>query len=247
MSFRKKIKKNKKSIQDEIKNQNIKKGSINFYQDLKINFEKNKESLESKYNNIPRKKHFIEIKLEEEIGAFLRIFSLFSRLNVSIESITTTSFFNKKTIRSIILVIIANDYEKEHYCNQLKKITNILEINSFNNVPIIERELLLIKIKINIQYRDQLMNILKSFQIKIVDTNSSLLIIEFSGDSGDIEIMELMFNKLKNEIPTFQLLDLTRTGKIVISRASGLDSNSIFEKGIAQSLIMGGSFTKVKI
>ncbi len=247
MSFRKKIKKNKKSIQDKIKNQNIKKGSINFYQDLKINFEKNKESLESKYNNNIRKKHFIEIKLEEEIGAFLRIFSLFSRLNVSIESITTTSFFNKKTIRSIILVIIANDYEKEHYCHQLKKIINILEINSFNNVPIIERELLLIKIKINIQYRNQLMNILKSFQIKIVDTNSSLLIIEFSGDSGDIEMMELMFDKLKNEIPTFQLLDLTRTGKIVISRASGLDSNSIFEKGIAQSLIMGGSFTKVKI
>ncbi|MCP4330587.1 MAG: acetolactate synthase small subunit [Alphaproteobacteria bacterium] len=247
MSSRKKINKKKNSIQEEIKNQNqiIKKESLNSYQDLIINFEQKKEFLESKFRNAPQRKYFIEIKIEEEIGSLLRIFSLFNRLNISIESMTTTSFFAKKTIRSIILVILANDYEIEHYCNQLKKITSILQINSFNNIPIIERELLLIKVKINIQNRDQLIDILKPFQIKIVDINPSFLIIEFSGDSGNIQMMELMLDQLKNEIPTFQLVDLTRTGKTVISRASGFDSNYIFEKGIIQPLILESS-NKVK-
>ncbi len=247
MSSRKKINKKKNSIQDEIKNQNqiIKKESLHSYQDFIINFEQKKEFLESKYRNVPQRTHFIEIKIEEEIGSLLRMFSLFNRLNISIESMTTTSVFSKKTIRSIILVILANDYEIEHYCNQLKKITNILQINSFNNVPIIERELILFKVKINIQNRDLLMDILKPFQIKIVDINPSFLIIEFSGDSGNIQMMELMLNQLKNEIPTFQLVDLTRTGKTAISRASGLDSNYIFEKERTQSLIMGSS-NKVK-
>ncbi len=246
MSSRKEINKKKNIIQEKIKNQNqiIKKKSIHSYQDLIINFEQKKEALEYKDRNASRKKHFIEIKLEEEAGSLLRMFSLFNRLNIRIESMTATSSFIKKTIRSIILVILANDFEIQHYCSQLKKITNILQINSFNNIPIIERELLLIKIKIDLQNRDPLIDILKPFQIKIVDINPFFLIIEFSGDSGKIQVMELMLDQLKNKIPTFQLVDLTRTGKTAISRTSGLDSNFIFETGVTQPLIFGSSEVK---
>ncbi len=232
MSSRKKINNKKNSIQEENQNQIIKKESIYSYQDFIINFEQKKEALEYKHRNASQKKHFIEIKLEEEVGSLLRIFSLFNRLNIRIESMTTTSFFNKKTICSMILVILANDYEIEHYCNQLKKITNILQINSFNNVPIVERELLLIKVKIDLQNRDQLIDILKPFKIKIVDINPFFLIIEFSGDSGKIQMMEIILDQLKNKIPTFQLVDLKRTGKTAISRTSGFDSNYIFKNGI---------------
>ncbi len=232
MSSRKKINNKKNSIQEENQNQIIKKESIYSYQDFIINFEQKKEALEYKHRNASRKKHFIEIKLEKEVGSLLRIFSLFNRLNIRIESMTTTSFFNKKTICSMILVILANDYEIEHYCNQLKKITNILQINNFNNVPIVERELLLIKVKIDLQNRDQLIDILKPFKISIVDINPFFLIIEFSGDSGKIQMMEIILDQLKNKIPTFQLVDLKRTGKTAISQTSGFDSNYIFKNGI---------------
>ncbi len=244
MSSTKKINKKENIIQEEIKNQIIKKESIYSYQDLIINFEQQKEALEYKYRNASRKKHFVEIKLEEEAGSLLRIFSLFNRLNIRIESMTVSSSFVKKAIRSIILVILANDFEMEHYSNQLKKITNILQIDNFKNIPIVERELLLIKIKIDLQNRDQLINILNPFQIKIIDINPFFLIIEFSGDSGKIQIMELILDQLKNEIPTFQLVDLKRTGKTAISRTSGLNSNFIFETGLTQSLIFGSSEIK---
>jgi len=82
----------------------------------------------------------------------------------------------------------------------------------FSAKTIIEnRELVLVRVKVNSKSRPEVMQITDIFRAKIVDVQSESLTVEVTGDEGKVE-------KLIELLKPFTILDLTRTGKVALPR-----------------------------
>ena len=100
----------------------------------------------------------------------------------------------------------------EQVVRQLKKLVNVLEITDFREHEYIDRELVLVKVKVNAKTRAEVMQITDIFRTKIVDVQPKSMTIEVTGSETKVEkFIQLMEN--------FGVMDLTRTGKVALPRS----------------------------
>ena len=84
-------------------------------------------------------------------------------------------------------------------------------VESNENLDLLDRELVLLKVKVDSKARAEVMQICDIFRAKIVDVQPKNLTIEITGNESKVS----KFIKL---METFGILDLTRTGKVAIAR-----------------------------
>ena len=88
---------------------------------------------------------------------------------------------------------------------------NVLEVTDFRDYEYIDRELVLVKVKVDGKRRSEVMQITDIFRTKIVDVQPKSMTIEVTGNETKVtKFIELMEN--------FGVLELTRTGKVALSR-----------------------------
>lgn len=180
----------------------------------------------------PRRKHLLSLKLEEEPGSIVRVLSLFNKRNYIVESMTFSPS-NLPNITNMTLIVIANDNELKKIFRQLKKLLCVIIVENLNEIPNIERELILIKIKIDsISQRKELLMILEPYNGQIIDADLDSLTFQFVGDSGKICIVERI-------LKDFNIIDVVRSGKVAFSRESSIDSNFIYENNIGRRYLFG--------
>jgi acetolactate synthase-1/3 small subunit len=86
-----------------------------------------------------------------------------------------------------------------------------LEVTDFRDYEYIDRELVLVKVKVDGKRRSEVMQITDIFRTKIVDVQPKSMTIEVTGNETKVtKFIELMEN--------FGVLELTRTGKVALSR-----------------------------
>jgi acetolactate synthase-1/3 small subunit len=94
---------------------------------------------------------------------------------------------------------------------QLNKLVNVLDVTDFRDYEYIDRELVLVKVKVDGKRRSEVMQITDIFRTKIVDVQPKSMTIEVTGNETKVtKFIELMEN--------FGVLELTRTGKVALSR-----------------------------
>ena len=109
------------------------------------------------------------------------------------------------------IVTRGDDATLEQIVKQLNKLVNVMEVRDFREGEYVDRELVLVKVKVNSTTRAEVMQITDIFRAKIVDVQPASLTIEITGDEGKVEkFIELM--------TTFGVLALTRTGKVALPR-----------------------------
>ena len=84
-------------------------------------------------------------------------------------------------------------------------------MHDFKDGDVIDRELILIKVKANSSSRPEVMQICDIFRAKIVDVQSSSLGIEVTGDESKID-------KFLALMKPFGIVELSRTGRIALPR-----------------------------
>ena len=104
-----------------------------------------------------------------------------------------------------------DDATVEQIVKQLNKLVDALEVTDFGEHEYIDRELVLVRVKVDSKSRAEVMQITDIFRAKIVDVQSASLTIEVTGNESKVEkFIELM--------KTFGILELTRTGKVALPR-----------------------------
>ena len=89
---------------------------------------------------------------------------------------------------------------------------NVLEVTDFRDYEYVDRELVLVKVKVDGKSRSEVMQITDIFRAKIVDVQPKNMTIEVTGNENKVtKFIELMEN--------FGVLDLTRTGKVALPRS----------------------------
>lgn len=155
-------------------------------------------------------RHTISVLVENKFGVLTRVTGLFSGRGFNIETLNVGPTQDPKTSRMTI-VSIGDDQTLVQVVKQLNKLVEVIEVKDFKENEYVDRELVLIKVKADAKSRAELMQFCDIFRAKIVDVQSKTLSIEVTGDESKItKFIQLMNN--------FGVLELTRTGKVALSR-----------------------------
>nr|YP_009564842.1 acetohydroxyacid synthase small subunit [Gelidium coulteri]QBA96193.1 acetohydroxyacid synthase small subunit [Gelidium coulteri] len=161
-------------------------------------------------------KHTLSVLVEDEAGVLSRISNLFARRGFNIASLAVGPT-ERVGISRITMVVSGDNRTIEQLTKQLYKLINILKVQNVTNIPSVERELMLIKLKISIQDSPSILEIAEIFRAKVVDIASEYLTLEVIGDPGKISAMEQLLNQ-------YTVTEIARTGKISLTRSSNVNT-----------------------
>ena len=155
-------------------------------------------------------RHTISVVVQNRFGVLTRIAGLFSGRGFNIDTLNVGPTQNDKISR-MTLVVVGNDQVLEQVVKQLNKLVDVLEVHDFKDGDVIDRELILLRVKATSSTRPEVMQICDIFRAKIVDVQSSSLSIEVTGGESKID-------KFLQLMKPFGILELSRTGRIALPR-----------------------------
>lgn len=161
-------------------------------------------------------KHTLSVLVEDEAGVLSRIAGLFARRGFNIESLAVGPA-EKPGISRITMVIPGDNRTIEQLTKQLYKLINILKVQDVTDIPCVERELGLLKIRSSAEHRSAILEIANIFRAKVVDIAYEYLILEITGDPGKMVAIEQLLSQ-------YGIVEIARTGKISLVRASNVNT-----------------------
>jgi acetolactate synthase-1/3 small subunit len=155
-------------------------------------------------------RHIISLLMENESGALSRVSGLFSARGYNIESLTVAPT-EDPTLSRMTIVTSGSDEIIEQIIKQLNKLIDVVKVLDLNDGRFIERELMIVKVKANSQYRDEMKRMCDIFRGRIIDVSDSSFTIEITGSSSKLDAY------IEN-IDKAAILETVRTGASGIGR-----------------------------
>jgi len=155
-------------------------------------------------------KHVISVLVENRFGVLARISGLFSARGFNIDSLAVGET-EDPTISRMTIVVEGDERILEQITKQLHKLVDVIKVQDLSKEEYIDRELVLIKLKVTSRNRSEVIQIVDTFRAKIVDVNPETLTVEVTGDQSKIDaVMELL--------SPFGIREVVRTGRIALAR-----------------------------
>lgn len=171
-------------------------------------------------------KRTLSIVIEKDPGILLRIISLITRRRFNLETLTIGNC-EDKNYRRLILTISneqqGSDESALQLLKQLKKLINIVEIKDISYVEKLERELLLVKVNIDLKEQQKLLQAAEIFEFTIASITQTTIYLSLIGDPIKIEKFECF---LKN----FKVIELVRTGSIALMEDSDTRQKELLQQ-----------------
>ncbi|MBQ9488772.1 MAG: acetolactate synthase small subunit [Lachnospiraceae bacterium] len=145
-------------------------------------------------------------------GVLSRITGLFSRRGYNIESITAGVTADPKYSR-ITIVTSGDDEILEQIEKQLEKLVDVKDIKELKPDESVYRELVLIKIRVTAEQRQNVLSLVNIFRANVVDVSEDGMIVELTGNQSKIEA-------LVNLLESYEILEIARTGIAGLSRGT---------------------------
>jgi acetolactate synthase-1/3 small subunit len=155
-------------------------------------------------------RHTISVLVENKFGVLTRMAGLFSGRGFNIDTLNVAPTQDASTSRMTI-VTRGDDATMEQIVKQISKLIDVLEVTDYREHEYIDRELVLVRVKVDAKTRAEVMQITDIFRAKIVDVQADTLTIEVTGNESKVE-------KLIELLKAFGITDLTRTGKVALHR-----------------------------
>ena len=155
-------------------------------------------------------RHIISLLMENESGALSRVSGLFSARGYNIESVTVAPT-EDPTLSRMTIVTSGSDEIIEQIIKQLNKLIDVVKVLDLNDGRFIERELMIVKVKANAQYRDEMKRMCDIFRGRIIDVSDSSFTIEITGSSSKLDAYIESIDKAA-------ILETVRTGASGIGR-----------------------------
>lgn len=154
--------------------------------------------------------HTITVLVENKPGVLARVSGLFARRGFNIESLAV-SITDDPTVSRMTIVVTGDDSVLDQINRQTSKLIDVIRVVDYSGVPILERELAMIKVTAEAAQRAEIMQIVDIFRAKIIDISPSTFTIEVTGAIDKVDAIERLLNP-------FGIKEVVRTGKIAMSR-----------------------------
>lgn len=157
-------------------------------------------------------KHTISVLVENKAGVLSRISGLFARRGFNIDSLAVGTT-EDKDISRITLLVDGDDYIAEQVTKQLNKQIDVLKVRKLNQDEITRRELVLVKVKMSVAQRGEIIDIVKIMDGEIVDISHTTLTVEMSDKPEKIDLLiELLSH--------YNIVEVARTGTIALQKGA---------------------------
>ncbi|MBR6410171.1 MAG: acetolactate synthase small subunit [Clostridia bacterium] len=157
-------------------------------------------------------KHFMVIIVKNNAGVLARISSLFCQRAFNIESLTVSTT-DSPLISRITVATSGDDAYFEQLRSQTLKLSEVLEIYPVDTDSTVIRELLLLKLRVTDQNRDQIVSIAESNHARVLSEQDHCLVVEMTADPTTIDLfIELMM--------PFDFVEMCRTGATAIAKGA---------------------------
>ena len=155
-------------------------------------------------------RHTISVLVENKFGVLTRVAGLFSGRGYNIDTLNVGPTQDASVSRMTIITH-GDEATLEQIIKQLNKLPDVLRVQNFGEGEYVDRELVLVKVSVDSKSRAEVMQITDIFRAKIVDVQPKSLTIEVTGNESKVE-------KFVDLMNPFGVSELTRTGKIAVSR-----------------------------
>lgn len=150
------------------------------------------------------RRQVFSLLVDNNPGVLSRIAGLFSRRGYSIDSITAGMTADPRFTRITVVAsgdeLILSQIEK-----QVRKLEDVREIKVLKDDESVFRELIMVKVRVNAQQRNEVISVADIFRAKIVDVDKESLMIELTGNQSKLEAF-------LNLLDGYEILELARTG-----------------------------------
>ena len=159
-----------------------------------------------------RMQHTITVLVENKPGVLARVSGLFARRGFNIESLAV-SITDDPSMSRMTIVTIGDDSVLDQINKQTNKLIDVIKVIDYSEMPIVERELAMIKVNAEAQKRGEVMQIVDIFEAKIIDISDTTFTIEVTGGIDKI-------NAIEELLKPFGIKEMVRTGKIAMARGA---------------------------
>ncbi len=154
--------------------------------------------------------HTLSLLVENKSGVLQRIAGLFGRRGYNIESLAVGPTERPEYSRMTIVVRLEAK-PVEQVVRQVQKLVPVIEVRELKPADLIERELLLVKIKTPEQNHSELRAIADTYEAQIVDVSPDALMIEAAGTAAKLDALE-------ERLVKYGIQELCRSGRIALER-----------------------------
>ncbi len=155
-------------------------------------------------------RHIISLLLENESGALSRVANLFSARGYNIEALSVAPT-NDDTVSRMTVVTSGTDDVIEQISKQLNKLVDVIRLVDLTESTHIEREMMLLKVKVPEQGEAHLTELTKIFRGFVIDVSGSTYTVEITGSSQKLDAF------LDNMAP-YEIVEVVRSGPLGIAR-----------------------------
>lgn len=156
------------------------------------------------------RKMVLSILVENTAGVLSRVSGLFSRRGYNIDSLSAGVTEDPRYSRMTV-VVTGNDEILEQIEKQLAKLVDVKEIVELKEGASVCRELILAKVAVTAEQRQQVIAVADIFRAKIVDVSKDSLMMELTGNQAKVDAFI-------NLLEDYQITELVRTGITGLAR-----------------------------
>ena len=157
-------------------------------------------------------KKVLSILVENTPGLTSRISGLFSRRGYNIDSFSAGVTADPRYTR-VTIVTHGDEMILEQIEKQVSKLTEVVDLKVLEHGNSVKRELMLVKISVRNDERQDVLTIVEIFKGKVVDVTHDSMILELTGNQDKLEAFLDMLGD-------YDILELARTGLTGLSRGS---------------------------
>ena len=154
--------------------------------------------------------HTLSVLVENKPGVLARIASLFARRGFNIDSLAVGPTEHPEISRMTIAVNVA-DKPLEQVTKQLNKLVNVIKIVELEPTSSVQRELVLVKVKADLESRSQVLEVVQLFRAKVIDVSTDAVTIEATGSADKLDALLRM-------LEPFGVKELVQSGMVAIGR-----------------------------
>jgi acetolactate synthase I/III small subunit len=156
--------------------------------------------------------HILSVLVENKFGVLSRIAGLFSRRGYNIYSLAVSPTEDERYSRMTV-VVDGESAPIEQVTKQLNKLIPVIRISELTEEQAVERELMLVTVKADGNFRSQVTELASIFEAKILDVGYEAMTLMVAGAPEKLDAMTDL-------LAPYQIVELQRTGRIALAKLS---------------------------
>ena len=151
----------------------------------------------------------ISLLMENKPGALMRVTGLLTARGYNIESLTVARTLDPELSRMSIVVEI-EPHQRAQLIKQMNKLINVLQASDLTDVPAVQRELALVRVRVGRENRAVILKEAEIFGARPVDSSLEGFALEVTGDPEKID-------EFISVMGAYGEIEVTRSGLVAVS------------------------------